>query len=234
MVTLKIEGDDFLEDQVKIRDIIDLLLKRLWIILICGILAGGIALFYSMFFMPPQYTSTGKLYVFNTPNRTSAATTADINTSVRLVKTYSEVLRSETFTQIISQKLNSVVSASLIKSMTTLSGVGDTEILQISVTSTDKDLARDIVQAILLSAPDEIMRVVKAGAVEIIDNASTPKSPTSPNIQRNTIFGAFFGMVVSIALIFIVNFFDNSIKDEGELTSKYNLPVLGIIPSAEF
>lgn len=103
--------------------------------------------------------------------------------------------------------------------------------MKVSASSTDPEMARKVVQAILVSAPEEIVRVVKAGSVEIIDNANVPTIPSSPNIQLNTIIGILAGILLSILIIFIIEFFDTTVKDEADLTNKYALPVLGVIPN---
>ena len=38
-------------------------------------------------------------------------------------------------------------------------------------------------------------------------------------------------MVIAMVIIFLVNMFDTRVKSKDELVSKYNLPILGEIPS---
>ena len=69
--------------------------------------------------------------------------------------------------------------------------------------------------------------------VSIVDNASLPTTTSSPNIKQNTFIGIFVGIIIGIAIIFIRELLDTRIKDEDELKTKYNIPVLGIIPNLD-
>ena len=219
------------EQALKINDLFNLFLKRWWVVLIAGVVMGMISYLYSVYLVDPMYTSKGTLYVVNnSENQLKTYTTYDYTLSVQLVNTYSEILKSDTFCQTISKRLNSKVSASQVKAMLKMSGVGETEILQVSAVSKNPELAREVVQEVLNNAPQEIMRVVKAGSVEIIDNAALPTTPTSPNVRNNTLLGFLIGIVLSAVGIYVLEMFDTTIKDEEELAVKYQLPVLGVIP----
>ena len=221
-----------MEEQININDILSLFARRWWVILLCGLIVGAVTFSFTYFLVAPVYTSSGTLYVNNVKDKNAINLTQnDIMLSQKLVNTYAEILNSETFHQNISRKLDSEVTSSKLKKMIKMSGVGETEILKVSASSTDPEMARKVVQAILVSAPEEIVRVVKAGSVEIIDNANVPTIPSSPNIQLNTNIGILAGILLSILIIFIIEFFDTTVKDEADLTNKYALPVLGVIPN---
>ena len=54
-----------LEREINVSNIIDLVLKRLWIIVICITVSTAIAYVYSSFIADPTYTSVGTMYVRN-------------------------------------------------------------------------------------------------------------------------------------------------------------------------
>lgn len=197
-----------------------------------GVLVGLLTLLCSVYLIDPTYTSNGTLYVVNNQeSQLRTYTASEYNLSVQLVNTYSEILKSDTFCQTISKRLNSKVSASQIKGMLSMNGVGETEILKVSAVSKNPELAREVVQEVLNNAPQEIMRVVKAGSVEIIDNASMPVNPTSPNVKKNTLLGCLVGIFLAALAVFVLEMLDTTVKDEEELSMKYQLPVLGVIPN---
>lgn len=219
------------EQNINLSEILNIFVKRWWIILISGLVAGLLTFAYSAYLIDPTYTSSGTLYVVNNPeSQVHTYTASEYTLSVQLVNTYSEILKSSTFCQTISKRLNSRISASQVKSMLTMSGVGETEILRVNAVSKNPELAREVVQEVLNNAPEEIMRVVKAGSVEIIDNASMPTSPTAPNVRNNTVIGCLVGLILAALAIYILEMFDTTVKDEDELSEKYEVPVLGIIP----
>ena len=73
----------------------------------------------------------------------------------------------------------------------------------------------------------------KASNIQILDKAIFPKDPFKPNLPFNVVLALFFGLTGGIGLTFLVEYFDNSIKDTDDIEKKADLPTLGIIPNIE-
>ena len=73
----------------------------------------------------------------------------------------------------------------------------------------------------------------KASNIQILDKAIFPKDPFKPNLPFNIVLALFFGLTGGIGLTFLVEYFDNSIKDTDDIEKKADLPTLGIIPNIE-
>ncbi len=221
-----------MEREINISEILDLIVRRLWIIVVCVTVTTLISFFYSAYLVEPVYTSSGTLYVRNVQEKTSDKVDVnEINASKSLVGTYIEVLRSDTFTQIIADDVKLGYTADEIKGMLTMTALNKTEILKIQVANTNPAHTAIIVNSILTNADEEIVRVVEAGSVKIIDTGKTPKVPTSPNIPLNTITGAVLGAVISVLIIVSIHIMDVSVRGEEDVVEKYQLPVLGVIPT---
>jgi tyrosine-protein kinase Etk/Wzc len=63
----------------------------------------------------------------------------------------------------------------------------------------------------------------------LVDTAILPAVPTKPNIKLNLILGALIGLGLGIGLTFLIEYFDDSIKNPDEL-ERIGLPILSIIP----
>lgn len=78
-----------------------------------------------------------------------------------------------------------------------------------------------------------ISKSVKIGetSLMVISPASVPKGPISPN-KPKIMFAAFAaGLIASIGLAFILNYFDNTVKTSKDMEELLGVPVLGQIPS---
>ena len=155
----------------------------------------------------------------------------EINASQKLVNTYIEILRSNTYMAKISDNVGLGYSANQIKSMLSMNALNQTEILQIKVTNKNPDHAATILNEILANADSEIIRIAKAGSVEVIDEAFVPRTPSSPNIPKNTMVGLLLGAVLAMAVLFVIYMMDSTIHGETSLTDKYEIPVLGAVPA---
>lgn len=84
----------------------------------------------------------------------------------------------------------------------------------------------------LLTRSKEISATVgsDAGHHEIIDRARPPLSPYKPNVRRSLLLGILLGAFGGVGLAFLLEYMDNTVKNPDEFTTRYRLPVLGLIP----
>lgn len=72
--------------------------------------------------------------------------------------------------------------------------------------------------------------VRKVDNVQLLDEALPPKGAVSPKPILNIAIAFFLGLMVSVGIVFLMDYFDNTIKDEDELKELFGLPVIGNIP----
>ncbi|MBU0553494.1 polysaccharide biosynthesis tyrosine autokinase [Myxococcota bacterium] len=70
----------------------------------------------------------------------------------------------------------------------------------------------------------------EANNVRILDEALTPTSPASPRLFFNLFIAAVFALIGSLALVFLVDQLDNTVKNQ-ILFEQLGLTFLGIVPS---
>ena len=227
-----------MNDEFSFNKFLSVVLPKWPLILVVTIVFGIISFLYSSYMIAPTYVASGTLYITGDVNAVSSNIRQDTNLSdlmlsQELAKTYGQILSSNTFFKNIAISSGTSYTYSEIQTMTTISNVEDTGLLRIKVRNTDPKKAYSLANTILQLAPSEISRVVVSGAATIIDPAEMPKAPSSPNIPRNTLLGAFSGMILAIALVFARNLFDNTIKTADEISGLFDIPVLGIVPQIE-
>lgn len=228
--------DETKEIDIDLRKIFYMMRTKFVFIMLITLLMGVLAGAYTHFFIAPTYKATVKMYVYSNTDRASSDTSItpnEINASRDLVNTYIYVLKSDTVLDKVAEDLNLNLSSESIGKMVNASLIEDTQAFQVTVTSTDPNLAANVANSIAKVAPSEIVRVVKAGGVEIIDYAKTPSSPSSPNLKKNVVVGALAGFLVSFLLFFIYEMFDSTITDSKDLERDFDIPVLGTIPRLE-
>lgn len=224
------------KNELNIIEIINMMLRRWWLILVMILVGGIIAFMYTDFFMVPLYKTDGALYVNCETETTEVEDTASagkLNSSSRLAETCVEILQRRTFLQGVAADIGNKYTYKQIQGMISIISVNETELLEISVTGPDpKEICR-ILDSILVRAPQELVRVVKAGSVEIVDQAYEPEHPFSPSTITNTLIGAIIGLVLSVAAILWMEIFDTRIKTPEQIKTSYDEPLLGEIPSLE-
>lgn len=70
----------------------------------------------------------------------------------------------------------------------------------------------------------------KATNIQIVDRAIFPRIPYKPNKVINLLLSILFGFMGGIGLAFVVEYFDNTVKDAKDIENIVQLPSLGMIP----
>ena len=234
------------EDTIDLLKLCKVLLNKAWLLIIVALLFAIVSFVVTKNMIKPEYQATSKLYVFNKSDvgTSGAVSSSDISTSKILVNTYIVVLQSDS---VLGQVVDTIseyqgkegfeylgtepYTTGQLRQMISAGSINSTESFSVTVTAHDPYQAKFINDAILYFLPDEIIRVVKAGAVEIIDKASIPTKPSSPSIMKNTVLGGFVGGVLTAAIIVVMSLFDNLFHTEEDLQSEFpDINVIGVIP----
>lgn len=158
----------------------------------------------------------------------------DIMMFQKLVKTYSQIGKSQVVAESASVKLGDV-SPEQIQQVLTVTPQADTQIIELKVESKNPEKAYNMMNAVSSSFIQESKRIYPSGNIQIVDGAKIPQKPIKPNKLMN-VFAAFvIGMMASIGLSFALEYMDSTIKNEDDINRYLGLPVIGIVPkNAEF
>lgn len=218
--------------EIDLKSVFVLLLAKLkWIIvgIALGILVFGV---YAFAFVPEQYTSSAWVYVRNTKdefdNTSNGTTMSNLTAAQLLVANYSIHMETQPVLDAAVAKLGGRLTPNEIKNCSSASGMNETSWLKVSVTLGEADLAEDVCAAIA-SASAEKFGELEASSATVRHQTKAVK--TAPNIVRTALFGALLGMILSVGIILLRQFTDNTIHDKMELQAYLNIPVLGEIPS---
>lgn len=69
-----------------------------------------------------------------------------------------------------------------------------------------------------------------ASNIRVVDRASAPQAPISPNVRRNLLMAAFGGSLLALGLAFFREYMDRAITTPEEVKAALGLPCLGLVP----
>lgn len=220
--------------ELDLRLLLLALMRKLWLIVLCAVIIGAAAFGYTKYFVTPMYRASVTIYVnnnrLNVEGSTATLTTSDLSVAQRLVSTYVITLKSDRVLNKVAQELDVEMSASQIRGMISAEAVDNTEVFNVTITNADPALAAQIANAVAKVAPDEISEIVVGSSTKIIDYATVPKSPSSPNVMRNTALGAVIGIVLAAVIAILQELLDVRVREEQDVTRLSEAPILGRIP----
>lgn len=216
-------------------DIVDILLgflKYLWKYAVWIILAGLVCTVLTAvgtkYLVHPQYKATTTMYVYNIGEEQGTITNNDIQVAESLLNTYQEILKSDT---VLESALRRMAVDSLtvkdLRDMLSLEIVKDTQVLSVGVISEDPAQALAIANTIAAVAPQEIIRITKAGSVEIVDYAKLPETPINDHLLRNAAIGFLAGVCILSAILLLKGLTTNTVYSEADIEKMSEYPVLG-------
>lgn len=177
----------------------------------------------------PEYTSSTTV-LLNQASENTAISTSDISLNKSLVTTYGEIIKSKRVLVTTLEELNLDYSYQELFKMVTVGEVTDTSIIKISVTNQDKNLSCDIANKIAEVFTREIVSIYNIENLSIIDKAEVMNKPSSASTTKIVGISSIAGAFISIIIIFIVFYFDKTIKSEEDIERLTGLPVIGIVP----
>ena len=220
---------------ISLKDLLKLLSKNWIIILLCSMVGLISSFLIFKFLVKPTYISTVKLYVYTKEDNNMESQTYnnlnDLNYAQKIVNTYIEMLRTDSFYKSVKDKSSLNYSVDDLKDMIQFSVLNDTEVFQASVSSHKPEDSKMIADTITNLAPTTISTIKESALLKVVDSASFPQKPSSPNVPLDSITGFLLGFIFSVIYIFLKEMLDIRIKQEDDLTSRYNIPILGAIPT---
>ena len=200
-----------------------------WIIVI-GIFTGVVAGLLSVLLITPKYSSSTKLYVNNTQDKTAYMTQSDLAVAKSLVDTYIVIIESDTTLEKVAAEAQVDYTPKKIRKNLKAASISGTEAFSVTVTDPDADVAYRLAAAIVSVAPDEISRVVEGGNVKVIDQPKLAVEANDRGTVRNAIIGFFAGFIVSFVAFFLAEVLDITIYEEEDLEGRFSYPLIGVIP----
>ena len=215
------------------------LLKRIWLVILAGIIGFAGMYYYTVHYTVDTYTAFGTMYVYNgNPNLVNYqyTNTSDLNSAVQLLDTYMVVVKSKKVMDAVTERLSGDypwLTSDVISETLSMGSVSETGVLKVVSTTENARLSADICNAVLDVAPQEIIRVVSAGSIEVIDYAEEPLLPNPRSPMRSGLIGLLIGMVLAGGLLVLLFLLNHRVKDEKDMEDRYTPPVLSSIPRSK-
>lgn len=222
------------KNEIDVKQIVDMLLKRWWIIVIAVILFVGLSVGYTKLTATPTYTSYATLLINGGSGMTSYQ---QILAGQYQSKDYPYILKSHDTLGAVAERLNTnsekKYSSSSLSGMVSYSAEEDSRIFRIAVTSTDPREARDVASTIAEVFSERTEKLTKA-EVKSVESPRLPTTASSSGMKRNAVLGAAIGLVLGVSIAVFMGLGSDVLDSEEWLLKHFKdeAPLLATIPDA--
>lgn len=221
------DKDDVIE--IDLQELFALLIRWIWLILICGIVSALLGLLICVFFVTPKYQSTTRIFILNRNNDATISYT-DLQMSTTLTKNYGPLIKSRDVLERVIEICGLDEKYESLMNRVAVETVGDTSLIAITVTDPDPVMAQLIAKEVRIAASEHIKEVMEIQAANLETEANLPERPSSPSKMKWTMIGGLLGVFVCCAVLVIQFLLDDTIKSAEEVEKYLGLSTLAMIP----
>lgn len=215
----------------KSLDIMELFccIKKKWLmIVIITIVFTGLAYCKVAFFTKPLYSSYAKVVLNNGKGMGEDKDGEKLD----LMDIYIDIIRIPDFIDKVVK--NKSINVPVGKVLGGINTARNKIFLDISYTSDNPNEIKKVIDAIIAELPEYSKGVIaNNGQLKVIEQAKNPKGPIGPNKFKNTFYGFAGGILISLVIIFLQNYLDNSFKRTEDIERELGLIVVGEIPKLD-
>ena len=215
-------------EEINLNELFGYFWSKKLIIIFITLVALLIGTIYTIFIQKPMYQSYTTILL--TKQENTAITSVDLNLNQNLVDTYREIIKSNTVINKVINNLALNCTTSELKKKITVESVNDTEIIKITVKDDDALLASKIANETARVFNIEIIKLYNIENIGVVDTAETNDTPYNVNILKQLVIATMLGIVLAFGFVFVLFYFDTSVKSSDEIEKKLKIPVIGNIP----
>lgn len=217
-------------EEINLKEFWNYYKKYLLYVVLISVVCAGLMYYYSENIKKPMYSSYAKVVLVKDGDTNSVndngITQNDINLNQKLVSTYTQIIKSKLVVNKVIDELDLDYTYDSLLSEINVTSVDDTELLKITVTDKNPETASIIANELVSVFGEEVKEIYKIDNVSILEKAEIPTKPSNIHTTKDMIIAALIGFVLSSGIVFVVFYFDDTLRDIETLENEIELPIL--------
>lgn len=210
-------------------ELINLLKKRIGLVIALPIIFALVMGAYSFLFMKNTYTASTSMYVLvKGGNENSSTLYSDLSASQMVTNDVANLLTSDRVTNETAADLG---LANLKNFKVSVTSETNSRVVGLKVTSTDAEASARVANTLAENVSDIAQQVMDVQSINAIDQAQTPTKPSGPNRALYVAVAFLGGLFVAVAIVVLADMLNTTVDSQEELEELLGIPVIGRIPA---
>ena len=225
-----------MEETISLNEIIDVLKKRIKIIIASTVVIALLVALVSLFVLTPMYQASSQFIVNEkTEDQINLVDTGAIKSNVDLINTYNVIITSPAILDDVIDKLSLEYSPSALAGKINVSSEQNSQVVTVTVTDENQKKAADIANGVVSTFQKEIPEIMNVDNVSVLTVARVIEKPSqvSPNVELNIAIGLILGLMLGVGIAFLIEYLDTTVKTEKDIEKHIDIPIIGSIPTVE-
>ncbi|MCY9106259.1 Wzz/FepE/Etk N-terminal domain-containing protein [Bacillus atrophaeus] len=222
-------------ETTSLKEIFITLKKRVLFIISITAAATVLSGVISFYALTPVYQNSTQILVNQSNSEQKEVQYNEVQTNLQLINTYNVIIKSPVILDDVIKEMNLSMSSGELNEKITVSSEQDSQVVNITVKDENAELAADIANNVASVFKDKVTSIMNVDNVSILSKAeiSANPSPVEPRPMLNIAIAFVVGLMGGIALAFLLEYLDNTIKSEDQLESLLDIPILGTVSTIE-
>ncbi|MYL69815.1 capsular biosynthesis protein [Halobacillus litoralis] len=223
-----------MEETISLKEIFEVLKKRIWMIISLAVGAAALSALITFFVLTPSYEASSQFIVNQSQDQSQNAAydINDIRTNVELINTYNVIIKSPRILTEVSDELGLNMTAGQLADKIQVGNEQESQVVNVTATDTNPQRAVDIANTVVNVFKGEVPQLMNGvDNINILTEAELGPNPApvSPNTVLNIAIALVIGTMIGVGLAFLLEYLDNTIKQEEDIEETLGLPVLGVV-----
>lgn len=215
-------------EEIDLKELFEFIKKKIGLLITITVVICLLGCIYGLFIQKPMYKSYTTIILGG--NETAASQTitqSDITLNKNLVDTYAEIVKSRRVLEQVIAELDLEETYEELSNKISVSSVNNTEIIKITVADSNPIEAKNVANVTANFFSKEVVKLYNMNNVNVLDEANEANEPYNINIPKQVIIYFFIGIIIALSILFIIFYFDRTIKSVEQVEQKIKLPILG-------
>lgn len=213
-------------EEIDLKELFTFIKSKIGLLIIITTGVCLIGCIYGLFIQKPMYKSYTTVILSGSGGTFNQT---DVTLNKNLVDTYAEIVKSRRVLGQVIELLNLDLTYEELHSKIAVTAVNSTEIIKITVNDLDAIKAKNIANATANYFTKEVSDLYNLNNVDILDEAIEEDKPYNINIPKQIVIYFMLGFVLAAGVLFLIYYFDRTVKSVEQVEQKIKLPILGSV-----